>query len=228
MKILAIDTTSALGSVALLEDGQILVEKSWQEASSHTALLPIQLQKLMNDAKVSLKDIDLFAVAKGPGSFTGIRIGLAFVKGLCLQSKKPAIGISTLEAMALQAPDGCISPMIDARRDQIFAALYHKKGEVLETLIEEQAEFPEKFFQKIKSLPQIDFQRVIFFGSGAQKYLELLKKEIGNEVSMLVQNLPLASFLGKLAFHKAQQTLTVSSSLDLSPSYLRGSAAEFN
>ncbi len=228
MKILAIDTTSALGSVALLEDDQILVEKSWQEASSHTALLPTQLQNLMNDAKVRLEDIDLFAVAKGPGSFTGIRIGLAFVKGLCLQSKKPAIGISTLEAMATQAPDGWMSPMIDARRDQIFAALYHKKGEVLEVLIEEQAEFPEKFIQKMKDLPQIDFQKVTYLGSGAQKYSELLKKEIGSEVSILVQENPLASSIGKLAFHKAQQALTVSSSLDLSPSYLRGSAAEFN
>lgn len=228
MKILAIDTTSALGSIALLEDSEVLAEKSWQHEASHTSTLPVELQKLFQENKISLEDIDLFAVAQGPGSFTGIRIGLAFVKGLCLQSKKAAMGISTLEAMAIEAPEGWICPMIDARRDQIFAVLYQKKGEVLETLIEEQAEFPEKFFQKIKSLSQIDFQKVIFFGSGAQKYLELLKKEIGNEASTSVQEKPLASSIGKLAFHRAQQSLTSLSSVDLLPSYLRGSAAEFN
>lgn len=228
MKILAIDTTSALGSIALLEDSEVLAEKSWQHEASHTSALPVELQKLFQENKISLEEIDLFAVAQGPGSFTGIRIGLAFVKGLCLQSKKAAMGISTLEAMAIQAPEGWICPMIDARRDQIFAALYHKKGEVLETLIEEQAEFPEKFFQKIKSLSQIDFQKVIFFGSGAKKYSELLRKAEGAGVLIIAQDFPLASSIAKLAFHKTQQGSALSSSMDLAPSYLRGSAAEFN
>lgn len=226
MKILALDTTSNLGSVALLENETVLKEISWENPSSHTALLPLQLKKILEQTKVPLDEMDFFAVAKGPGSFTGIRVGLAFVKGLTLLSEKPVLGISTLETLGNISPIGLVGPILDARREQIFGALYRHSAEALEILIQEQAEFPEKFFEKIKNLQKTESHPLVFLGNGAKKYADFIRKEWGESAQIISEIPPLASFIGRLAFNKFKQGLTSASGIDLLPSYLRESAAE--
>jgi len=226
LKVLSIDTTSPLASLALCEGQELLAEASWEGGGSHTEQLPRQLSQLLKTSRVSLEVIDLFAVAKGPGSFTGIRIGMAFVKGLCLLSKKPVAGISTLEAMAYMAPSGLVGPLLDARRDQIFAALYRRNLEGLEVLIEEQAEFPDLFFQKIKKMQGLEPKSLSFLGNGAQKYAGLAAQVLGWEPRILSQSPALAPAIASLAFDKSKRGLTSLGGFDLRPSYLRGSAAE--
>ncbi len=229
MKVLSLDTSSNLGSLALLENENLLMEISWEEASSHTALLPIQFQEILKQTKTTLEDIDLFAVAKGPGSFTGIRIGMAFMKGLTLLNEKPVFGVSTLEAMANTVEgESWICPLIDARRSQIFGALYQQEEKQKVLQIEEQAEFPLLFLKKLKKLPLLDEDSLIFLGSGAQKYEKEIQGEFGDSAKRISKKIPLASWVAHLAFQAVQQNVVFRASLDLLPHYLRSSAAEIS
>src|SRR5215467_14613571 len=100
MILLAIDTSGMSGSAAILEDQKILSETFWRAQASHSSELPSQVQKICRDTALSMSQVEAFAVTLGPGSFTGLRVGLAFVKGLAFSGRKPVAGISTLEALA--------------------------------------------------------------------------------------------------------------------------------
>src|SRR5262245_35102397 len=105
MILLAIDTSGISGSAALLEDQKILSETSWRAQANHSSELPSQVQKIIREAGLSVPQVEAFAVTLGPGSFTGLRVGLAFVKGLAFSGQKPVAGISTLEALAFSVPE---------------------------------------------------------------------------------------------------------------------------
>ena len=110
MKILAMDSTATAASVALMEDGCLLGEFYMNVKLTHSQTLLPMAEQLLACTQVALQDIGLFAVSAGPGSFTGVRIGVSAVKGLALAQSKPCVGVSTLEAMAynaVQLPDGC-------------------------------------------------------------------------------------------------------------------------
>ncbi len=227
MKILALDTTSNIGSIALLEDENLIAEQSWENPSSHTSVLPVQLKKILEQTQSSLNEIDFYAVAKGPGSFTGIRIGLAFVKGLTLLNEKPVMGISTLEAMSLAYPTALTCPILDARREQIFAAAYDSQFS-LQELFPEGAYNPLDFFKEIKALSEKKSILPLFIGSGSESYSEELHKVFGSkpfkiEVKMKI---PLARIIALKAFKSKKEIPPFISSQELSPYYLRGAAVE--
>lgn len=126
MIVLALDTTSRTGSAALLRDGVVLHDVAGNLAVTQVQRLPLQLARLLDDAGVRLAEVDLLAVAVGPGSFTGLRVGIAAMQGLAMAAAKPIVPVSALEALA-QAGVGSgrlIAPWIDAQRGQVFAALY--------------------------------------------------------------------------------------------------------
>jgi len=130
MKVLALDTCTRAGSVALLRDGALVGSYVLDVTSTHSERLLPAVDRLLADAGWRIEDVDLIACAKGPGSFTGLRIGLSTAKGLAFAVDKPLVGVNSLEAMALGFGFGAtpICPMIDARKQQVFAALFAPDG----------------------------------------------------------------------------------------------------
>jgi tRNA threonylcarbamoyladenosine biosynthesis protein TsaB len=129
MLILALDTTTRGGSVALLDDDRVLAEHGGDPSRSHAERLPGDLLALFASAGSAMADVDLFAVASGPGSFTGLRIGIATMQGLALERRRPLIGVSALEALAqlgaaARPSAGRIGVWMDAHRRDVFSALY--------------------------------------------------------------------------------------------------------
>ena len=126
MLILAFESSAKPASAALVKDGQLLSQYMQCSALTHSRTLLPMAEDMLKNAELTLRDVDLIAVAHGPGSFTGIRIGVATVKGLAWAAEKPCVGVSTLEAMAWHglAVGGYICPVMDARRSQVYNALF--------------------------------------------------------------------------------------------------------
>lgn len=141
MKILALDSTAIAASVALCEDGQLLGEYTVQNGNTHSETLLPMVESLLAHFDMTAADIDLFALSAGPGSFTGVRIGAATIKGLAFGQNKPCIGVSTLEALAanLIFADGLICPVMNARRKQVYTALFRSQSGSLERLMPDSA-----------------------------------------------------------------------------------------
>ncbi len=120
MLMLAFESSARPASVALVKDGRLISQYSQCSALTHSRTLLPMAEDLLKNAELSIADVDLFAVAHGPGSFTGVRIGVSTVKGLAWASNKPCVGVSTLEAMAWHgvAAGGLICPVMDARRQR--------------------------------------------------------------------------------------------------------------
>ena len=126
MLILAFESSAKPASAALVKDGQLLSQYTQCSALTHSRTLLPMAEDMLKNAEPRLSDVDLIAVAHGPGSFTGIRIGVSTVKGLAWAAEKPCVGVSTLEAMAWHglAVGGYICPVMDARRSQVYNALF--------------------------------------------------------------------------------------------------------
>ena len=170
--ILNIDTASENAHVSLAKDGQVLYSLASDVQKEHAAFLQTAIQELIKTAGVHLKDVDAVAVTAGPGSYTGLRVGLASAKGLCYALKIPLITIGTLEVLTVSAlqlyPPAAdenilFCPMMDARRMEIFTAIYHKN---LQQYLQPCALILDEFsFEKdlLKS-------KIMFFGSGSEKW----------------------------------------------------------
>ena len=126
MLILAFESSARAASVTLVEDGRLISQYSQCSGLTHSRTLLPMAEDMLKNAELSLDKVDLFAVAHGPGSFTGIRIGVSTVKGLAWAADKPCVGVSTLEAMAWHglAAGGLVCPVMDARRSQVYNALF--------------------------------------------------------------------------------------------------------
>jgi tRNA threonylcarbamoyladenosine biosynthesis protein TsaB len=228
MHLLALDTSGSTGSLAILKDGIVLTEILWQPRVSHSSELPFQLQQICNRASVDLDQIDSFAVTLGPGSFTGLRIGLSFIKGLALPQRKPVVGISTLLALAASVSEGrFVCPLMDAKRDQIYGAVY-EKGETYSLCLEESAQAPDFFLREVqKQLSKFE-NPIALLGSGVRKYQHLVEKILGNRALILSESFDAvkAGIVGQLGFLMIQNNQFSEGGIDLVPHYLRASEAE--
>ena len=141
MKILAVDSTATTASVAITEDELLLAEYTIANGNTHSETLLPMVEASLNTLGLSVSDIDVFACSAGPGSFTGVRIGAATVKGLAFGSEKPCVAVSTLEALAynLIGTKGLICPVMNARRSQVYTALFKSDGENLTRVSEDNA-----------------------------------------------------------------------------------------
>lgn len=141
MKILSVDSSATVASVALCENGRLLAEYTLNNKNTHSETLLPMIESLLSFFSMEIGDVDLFAVSIGPGSFTGVRIGTATVKGLAFASDKPCVGVSTLEAIAynLRFHKGIVCPVMNARRSQVYTAIFRSDGEKLERLTEDLA-----------------------------------------------------------------------------------------
>ena len=164
--ILCIETATRSCSVVLAKDGNLLqFKEEVSEQYSHSEQLTLFIESLLKEQGIALSDLDAIAVSKGPGSYTGLRIGVSTAKGLCYALDKPLIGISTLEAMASgmekQCPNKVYCPMIDARRMEVYTAFF-QAGKQLTDIEAHIVETDS--FSKILSK-----EEVLFFGDGADK-----------------------------------------------------------
>ena len=141
MKILAVDSSALIASVALCEDEKLLAEYTINNKNTHSETLLPMIESLLSFFSFEIKDIDAFAVSSGPGSFTGVRIGAATIKGLAFASKKACIGVSTLEALAynLRSHKGIICPVMNARRSQVYTAVFRSDGETVTRIMPDSA-----------------------------------------------------------------------------------------
>lgn len=147
MLVLSIDTCDARGSVAVLRDEVVLATRLHETAEDYSSWLLPAVQRLLGSAKLKMTDVELYAVASGPGSFTGLRVGLTTVKAWSEVYGKPIVAVSRLEALARQAKGDVsyVASLVDAQRDQVFGALYRRVGGKLERVDDETVIAPEKF-----------------------------------------------------------------------------------
>ncbi len=141
MKILSLDSSAIVASVAVCEDEAVLAEYTLSNGNTHSeTLLPI-IEQLLKNLSLTPKDIEMFALSAGPGSFTGVRIGAATIKGLAFASGTPCVEVSTLEAIAynLRMHKGLICPVMNARRSQVYTSLFRSDGRALTRLMPDSA-----------------------------------------------------------------------------------------
>lgn len=178
MIVLSIDSSSLVTTVALLKDEFILGEYTLNFKREHSVILMEKLEMLLVDCGIDINDIDGFVVSKGPGSFTGLRIGMATIKGLSMGSNKPYVSISSLDALAnsLLTFDGIICPMMDALRDNVYTGLYKNVNGTLVNLVDCTS---LDLVDLVKILNEKE-EKVIFTGDAMFKHKDFLSKNVNN------------------------------------------------
>ena len=164
MKLLCIDASGKSAACAVYQDGKTVAESFINSGLTHSQTLLPLVDKMLTDAKITIDDIDTFAVTNGPGSFTGLRIGMALVMGLA--GERNCIGVPTLDALAynLIDRDGIIIPVMDARRNQVYTALYRCKDGVITKLYEDSAISVEEVLQRAM---EFNGEKIWILGDGA-------------------------------------------------------------
>jgi tRNA threonylcarbamoyladenosine biosynthesis protein TsaB len=223
MKILALDTSTETGGVALLEGKVLRAQVQIRVGKTHANQLWADIFFLLEQTGWGLEDIDLWVVTIGPGSFTGLRIGIATIKGLALATRKPVMGISTLEALAFSFPyfPHLICPLIDARQKEVFCEFFKSTPDgKLERAGEPKHIKPQKLVEEID-------EPVLLVGNGAMLYQDLFKEHLGPKALFPSPHLNLISpfVLGLLAGSRFQPDRP-SSLEELRPLYIRPSDAE--
>lgn len=195
MLILAIDTTTRIGSLAIARDGVVLREIVGDAATSHAERLPSDIRAVCEAAGVTLQEIDHFAVAAGPGSFTGLRVGIATIQGLAFATGRTVIAVSTLEAIALAAGGGTrrIAAWMDAGRNQVFAQLFADAGDATLPLAATPGEVLETWSRNRR------LDGVEFHGDGALRYAVAIRAALGAATRVAVELPPLAGAIARIA-----------------------------
>src|SRR3990167_8336087 len=222
MFILAFDTATKTGSVAITYEDQLIVNYTRKSDISHSKRLLSSIELALKETSLTLEDISGFGVTIGPGSFTGLRIGLSVAKGLAYATGKPLVGVSTLEAMAFGLPfvPYLICPVLDARKGEVYAGFYKKHGPTL------QRAFPEMVLPP-KDLCQYIHEPVIFRGEGIGLYRDLFLQGLKKEAFFVAEgrSASVGACVALLAFEKIKegQLEDISS---IKPHYIRPSEAE--
>jgi tRNA threonylcarbamoyladenosine biosynthesis protein TsaB len=199
MTILQIETATSVCSVALARDEQVLAYKQLDERNIHAEVITLFIEELISSAGIKYSDLDAIAVSCGPGSYTGLRIGVSTAKGLCFALDKPLIAVETLEAMAYgiiiknQYANVLLCPMIDARRMEVYTALFDSTGRKIESVTAKIID-EGSFAEHLKS------NKILFFGDGADKCRAVLDVHPNAEFSPNFTNS--ATHLTPKAFEK--------------------------
>lgn len=183
MKILSIDTASNICGVSILEDNKLVCNLDTNTGRTHSENLMPMIEQAFKKTNLSLKNIDLITCDIGPGSFTGIRIGVATTKAFKDSLNIPCVGISSLEALAYNLKDNIkqneiICSIMDCKNDNCYFALYEKKNDILETLIEPQAESVEACLSILKNYSEdtLENPSIYFVGDGSAIYKNLIQE----------------------------------------------------
>lgn len=176
MRILGVDTSTSCGSLGIIDDNRVVAEYALLRDETHSTRLLPAIQTLLKETRFGLDEIDGIAVSLGPGSFTGLRVGLSAVKGLALAAERPVVGVPTLDALASNLPftPYVICPIVDARKGEVYFALY-KDG--VSGRVEQLT--PYEVLTPPQLLEKIPLQETIFVGDGVETYRELIEERLG-------------------------------------------------
>ena len=225
MKILALDSSGMVASVAVVEDDRLLAEYTVNYKKTHSQTLLPMLNEIGNMIELDMDSVDAIAVAGGPGSFTGLRIGAATAKGLGLALDKPLVHVPTLEGMAynLFGTDRVVCPMMDARRNQVYTGIYEFRENHLQVLEDQMAVPAREIAEKLNALGRA----VILLGDGSLVYKEQLAELLTVPYSLAPAHLhqQRASSVAVCAMEYVRQGKTETAAAH-QPDYLRASQAE--
>lgn len=221
MKILSIDTSSIVCSVSILEDENILYEASTDNGLTHSEKLMPMIKEAFDKLNMQLSDIDMYVSSIGPGSFTGIRIGISTVKAFIDVYNKPYFGISSLEGLAYNAnSENLVCSIIDAKNNNVYAGIYEYKNKIYTLKTDYISDTIDNLLTK---LSEYSSQKITFVGDGSIVYHDILSNNFSN--CDFSDNNACSSVSNAIsAFRKYQNNITDSS--NLSPLYLKKSQAE--
>lgn len=222
MKILAVDSSAKSASVAITNDDKLIAESFVNVGLTHSETLMPMIDSTLKYAGLNIDDIDNFCVTVGPGSFTGIRIGIAAVKGLAQPSAKPCFGVSTLEAMAYNNEDfeGIICCTMDARCSQVYCAIFSCHKKEIKRLSQDIAISIEELYNILKEYKE----NILLVGDGAEICYNYFKDKL-SDVSLAAGQTKLQRAYGAVLAVLKQGLKSVNAE-DLNPVYLRPSQAE--
>jgi tRNA threonylcarbamoyladenosine biosynthesis protein TsaB len=224
MRILAVDTSTTSCSVAIVDETSLLSEFTIDREETHSRHLMDMIKAVMTMAGLYFSDLDGFAVTRGPGTFTGLRIGISTIKGLAVASEKPVVGISSLETLAFQGSFSrdLICPILDARKGEVYFSRYRFLNGHLKRQTKERVAPPDKAVDDLN-------ESCLFVGNGALLYKEMILEKMGEFASFapMIQNTIRASTIAYLSMAKFENNDTDEIEKIL-PYYIRKSDAELN
>jgi len=222
VKVIGIDTSTMTGSIGLVDEDRPVAQYSLKIDVTHSERLMEAVDIVLQGARSKLEEIDGFAVSIGPGSFTGLRIGLGTVKGLCMATGKPASAVSTLEALASNMPfcRYLLCPILDARKKEVYAALFkYREDGCMIRLTDDRVVSPESLIGQIR-------EPVVFLGDGVDVYKDFLKGRLGDNAYFAPMNamLPSGISVARIGLSKLERGEIISGAEV--PVYIRRSEAE--
>lgn len=224
MRILSVDTATVSCCVGILDDDRVLAEVTNEKRQTHSRHLMTMIDAALGMAGLRIDELDAFGVTRGPGSFTGVRIGVSTVQGLARGISKPVVGVSSLEALAHQSRSDqyLICPMMDARRGEVYTSLYRSEKQGLNRLIEETVCSPDYLARQIDGA-------CLLVGNGSSTYREVIRGMLGDRAVFAAPalNRVRAETVGRLALQTIRNAEQDVSDL-LVPHYIRPSDAETN
>ncbi|KPU43624.1 tRNA threonylcarbamoyladenosine biosynthesis protein TsaB [Oxobacter pfennigii] len=225
MRVLAIDTSSMVASVAVADENKLIGEITYNYKKQHSTIIMPMIDDLLKSIELDIKDMDAIACASGPGSFTGLRIGAATVKGLCQGANKPLIAIPTLDALVYNLPHskGIICPIMDALRDNVYTCIYKWEGDEFKKLSDYMAIHMDELFSMLKEY----HEKIIFLGDGIFVHKEKIQLELREKPVFAPPHLNMqkASSIAALALKRLNNNDT-DDYITFAPFYLRQSQAE--
>ena len=219
MKILSIETSGKVCAVALSEDNNLIKEEIIEDENTHSVKLMPLVDKLLNENNTMVADIDLFACDIGPGSFTGIRIGVSTVKAFLDVTNKKAVGVTSLEILAESVEeDGIICSLIDAKNQNVYCGIFEKNKNNLEQIEDLRFDNINNIIKFVKNINK----KIIFVGDGSIAHKDVIECELEN--AKVIQKSTLnARNIGRIAFRNKEKAVDTH---NLKPLYLRQSNAE--
>lgn len=231
MLILAVDTATPSAGAALVDNKKVLNESFINFQKTHSETLMPTIERLLQECSVAVQDLDALAVSSGPGSFTGLRIGMATVKGISLAAAKPVVTLSTLDILAsnIAGSDALVCPLLDARKNEIYCGFYESTRIFPIALKEPIACSPEKFIADARELAYTrHIKKIILVGDGYYRYQHFFDTRLKEELLKIPGHLmyPRAAAAGILAARKAELG-DYADVYQMKPLYIRLSEAEY-
>ncbi len=231
MLILAVDSSTPVAGAALVDEDRVIIESFTNYKKTHSETLLPTVNRIMRECDCSISDIDVLAVTAGPGSFTGLRIGMAAVKGISMAADKPVVAVSTLDTLAgnIAGSDALVCALLDARKNEVYCGFYEVGGTRPEILKEPMVCTPETFLNAALELAAYKHKdKIILLGDGYYRYSEYFNIELKDQLLPMPGHLmlPRAAAAGILAVHKARQG-EFEDVYHLRPLYIRLSEAEY-
>jgi len=225
MKVLAVDTSSLVAAVAVMDGPKLLGEYIINHKKTHSQKLMPMIKEIMDSIELDPEEIDIFAASIGPGSFTGLRIGITTIKAMAYAVGKPVVGVPTLDALAynVPVPDALICPIMDARNNQVYTAVYKWERDIPVKVTEYMGIEISELVKIVKGKNC----KTIFNGDAVEIHREFIERELGEYCGFAPAILMLqkASSVAALALARASEGM-LETCFDLVPFYLRKSQAE--